>query len=212
MEIKISQTLYAQIKTTLREIAQIHDGDFRFTPNQNIIIGKVKSKSRAAINKLVKQHNLIHSEEQNALAVNSLACVALPTCGLAMANAEKYLPDLLIKMDQLMAEKGLKNEPVTIRMTGCPNGCARPYNSEIGFVGKAIGKYNLYLGGSFTGERMNQLYRENISEQEILSTLEPIFERYARERKAKEHFGDFVIRTGYVNPTNTGKDFHLFDQ
>jgi sulfite reductase (NADPH) hemoprotein beta-component len=125
-----------------------------------------------------------------------MACVGLPTCGLAMAESERYLPSLIDELDLRLAAQGLAKEAITVRMTGCPNGCARPYLAEIGLVGKAAGKYNLYLGGSFDGRRLNKLYRQNLGETEILAVLEPILADYAANRAEKERFGDFVIRRG----------------
>ena len=115
----------------------------------------------------------------------------------------------LPKLDAIIKEAGLEHDPILIRMTGCSNGCARSVLGEIGFIGKAPGKYNLYLGAGFYGQRLNKLYRENINEEQILAELTPIIHRYAREREAGERFGDFVIRTGYVQAVSVGKDFHL---
>ena len=137
-----------------------------------------------------------------------MACVAFPTCGLAMAESERYLPSLLNKIEELLDEAGVKEEEITIRMTGCPNGCARPALAEIAFIGKAPGKYNLYLGGGFTGDRLNKLFKENIGEDEILETLKPIFIHYGKEREEGERFGDFVIRAGYVEAVTDGQKFH----
>jgi sulfite reductase (NADPH) hemoprotein beta-component len=134
--------------------------------------------------------------------------VALPTCGLAMAEAERYFPALLEKIESILEQVGLRDDNIVIRMTGCPNGCARPALAEISFIGKAPGKYNLYMGAGFAGQRLNKLYRENIGEEEILETLQPIIYRYAHERETGEHFGDFVIRAGYVKEVHSGLDFH----
>jgi sulfite reductase (NADPH) hemoprotein beta-component len=194
--------------TGLREIAKIHTGDFRITPNQNLIIANVSSRKKKQIEELVKAYKLTDGKHVSALRRNSIACVALPTCGLAMAEAERYLPDLLEKIEAIMEEVGLREEEITIRMSGCPNGCARPYLGEIGLTGKAPGKYNLYLGASFAGDRLNKLYKENIGEREILDTLKPIIERYAKEREEGERFGDFVVRAGYVPAVYSGLDFH----
>jgi sulfite reductase (NADPH) hemoprotein beta-component len=125
-----------------------------------------------------------------------------------MAEAERYLPDLITHLERMVAEHGLADEEIVVRMTGCPNGCARPYLAEIGLVGKAPGRYNLYLGADFTGQRLNRLYRENVDEREILASLDPIFARFARERAAHERFGDFVVRTGYVQPVRAGREFN----
>ena len=136
-----------------------------------------------------------------------MACVAFPTCGLAMAESERYLPSLVNKIEDLLDEFGLSEEEITIRMTGCPNGCARPALAEISFIGKAPGKYNFYLGGSFKGDRLNKLYKENIGEKEILESLKPILEQYSKEREKDEHFGDFVVRKGIVEKVTDGRDF-----
>jgi len=197
-----------KLKTGLREIAKIHTGDFRWTPNQNLIIGNVTSQKKKKIEELVEKYGLQTGERQSALRRKSIACVALPTCGLAMAESERYMPTLLTKLEKIMEEAGLKDEEIIVRMTGCPNGCARPYLGEIGFTGKAPGRYNLYLGASFTGDRLNQMYRENITEQEILDTLTPIIRQYAAEREEGERFGDFVVRKGYVKAVYDGRNFH----
>lgn len=194
--------------TGLREIAKVHDGDFRLTANQNLIIGKVSDRNKPLIEKLLKKYKLSGSIQQSGLRLNSMACVAFPTCGLAMAESERYLPSLIDKLDEVMKQAGLENDPILIRMTGCPNGCARPYLGEIGFVGKAPGKYNVYLGAGFFGQRLNKMYRENIGEEQILAELTPIIQRYAKEREKGEPFGDFVIRAGYVKEVRRGKEFH----
>lgn len=196
------------LMTGLREIAKIHTGDFRLTANQNLVIGGVSSQKKKKIEALIEQYGLTDGLHYSALRRNSMACVALPTCGLAMAESERYLPSLIDKLDAILDSAGLREEEIVIRMTGCPNGCARPALAELSFIGKAPGKYNMYLGGSFSGSRLNKLYKENIGEAEILGTLEPIFNRYAKERDAGEHFGDFVVRTGYVPEVTDGRSFH----
>jgi len=197
-----------QLMTGLREIAKIHTGDFRLSPNQNLVIGNITSQKKKKIEEIVERYKLATGERHTALRRNAMACVALPTCGLAMAEAERYMPSLLSKLETILEEAGLRDEEIVIRMTGCPNGCARPYLGEIAFTGKAPGRYNLYLGASFTGDRLNQMYRENITEQEILDTLKPIIQQYAKEREEGEHFGDFVVRQGYVKPVYDGRQFH----
>ena len=182
----------------LRAVAQVHRGKFRLTPNQNLMIADVEPGDRAAIDALLTEHGLAESNSTSALRLNSIACVALPTCPLAMAEAERYLPDLVTKLEAILAENGLSEEPITIRMSGCPNGCSRPYVSEIALTGRAPGKYNLYIAGGFHGERLNTLYQENIGEAAILQTLGEMLGRFARERTPGEHFGDFVIRAAYL--------------
>ena len=196
------------LMTGLRTIAQSHDGDFRLTANQNLILGNVSAENRSRIEQLVQSYKLSDGERVSALRRNAMACVSLPTCGLAMAESERYLPSLITKLEGLLAEAGLANDEIVIRMTGCPNGCGQHWIADIGIEGKALGKYNLYLGADFAGMRLNRLYRENIGEEEILATLKPIIGRYARERQADEHFGDFVVRAGYVRAVAGGPDFH----
>ncbi len=205
---RILDTEKYPMMTGLREIAKVHDGDFRLTANQNLIIGQISSKKKPVIEALLKKYRLANSHQHSELRLNAMACVAFPTCGLAMAESERYLPSLLDKLDVVIKEAGLENEPILIRMTGCPNGCARSSLGEIGFIGKAPGKYNLYLGAGFHGQRLNKLYRENINEEQILAELTPILHRYARERNPGERFGDFVIKAGYVKEVFAGKDFH----
>lgn len=205
---RIKDTEDYKLMTGLREIAKVHTGDFRLTPNQNIIIGNVDPENKPLIEQLIEKYHISDGKNNSALRRNSMACVALPTCGLAMAESERYLPTLLDKIEIMLEEAGLREEEITIRMSGCPNGCSRPALAEIGFIGKAPGRYNLYLGGSFTGERLSKLYKENIGEEEILASLKPIIDDYAKSKEDGERFGDFVIRKGYVKETTDGMNFH----
>jgi sulfite reductase (NADPH) hemoprotein beta-component len=196
-----------KIMSGLRAIAQIHSGVFALSTNQNVTIAGVNESDRVSIDALLTQFGLHNDTHATGLRQNSMACVAFPTCGLAMAESERYLPALLTKLDEIIRSLNLQDQPMNIRMSGCPNGCSRPYLAEIAFVGKAPGKYNLYLGASGNGDRMNTLHKENIGEAEILSTLRELLTRYASEREANERFGDFVIRTGVVRPMLAGRDF-----
>ncbi len=196
------------LMTGLREIAKVHEGDFRITPNQGLIIGNVSFRRKKKIEALLQTYRLTDGKRYSALQRNSMACVALPTCGLAMAESERYLPDLLDKIEPLLEQNGLRDDDIVIRMTGCPNGCARPALAEIAFIGKAPGKYNMYLGGGFAGQRLNKLYKENIGEKDILDSLSLLLGQYAKERRESEHFGDFVIRAGHVKEVLSGLDFH----
>ncbi|WP_151734588.1 assimilatory sulfite reductase (NADPH) hemoprotein subunit [Paenibacillus tengchongensis] len=205
---RIQDTDDYQLMTGLREIAKIHTGEFRLTPNQNVIIAGITSAKKRKIAELAGRYGLTDGAHLSALRRSAMSCVALPTCGLAMAEAERYLPHLLDKLEPVIQEAGLSEKEIVIRMTGCPNGCARPALGEISFIGKAPGRYNLYMGAGFTGDRLNKLYKENIDEREILETLTPIIHHYAKERLGGEHFGDFVIRSGYVNATTSGLNFH----
>ena len=192
----------------LREIAKVHEGDFRLTANQNLIIANISPEQRPEIEKLMERYGIHRSHEQSAMRLSSIACVALPTCGLALAEAERYLPDVVTDIEKKLESLGMRHDAITIRMTGCPNGCGRPYISEIGFVGRGPNRYNLYLGGGFAGQRLNKLYRQDLEAEKIRETLDPILEHYAAERREDERFGDFVIRAGYVEATVQGADFH----
>jgi sulfite reductase (NADPH) hemoprotein beta-component len=192
--------------TGLRKIAEMHDGGIHLTANQNAIIANVSSANRAAIDRLAAEHGLV--PPITGLRRNAMACVALPTCGLALAESERYLPDLVTALEARLAAHHLAADDIVIRMTGCPNGCARPYLAEIGLVGKGPGRYNLYLGAAFDGSRLSKLYAEDLQNDDIVAKLEPLFAAYAKERKGGEHFGDFVIRAGHVAQTTNGKDFH----
>ncbi|MFU0505895.1 NADPH-dependent assimilatory sulfite reductase hemoprotein subunit [Pseudaminobacter sp. NGMCC 1.201702] len=192
----------------LREIARVHEGTFRVTPNQNLVIADIAPAARAGIEKLIKQFGLGRLHSGSGLRLNSMACVALPTCGLAMAESERYLPSLVGKIEAILAAHGLAEEPITIRMTGCPNGCSRPYIAEIGLTGRAPGKYNLYLGGGFHGQRLNKMVLENVAEPAILELLEQVIARFAAERLPNERFGDFAIRAGFVAEVTEGRSFN----
>ncbi|WP_345867568.1 assimilatory sulfite reductase (NADPH) hemoprotein subunit [Shewanella algae] len=205
---RVKDTQGKLLQTGLREIAKIHKGDFRMTSNQNIIIAKVADEDRAEIEALARKHGLM-GQVITATRGHSIACVALPTCALAMAEAERYFPEFIDHVDALQAKHAIGEQAIVVRMTGCPNGCARPFAAEIGFVGKAPGRYNMYLGASFEGTRLNKMYRENIQEAEILSELDNLFGRYAAERETGESFGDFTVRAGIVKPVlDAARDFH----
>ena len=193
-------------QSALRSIAQMHDGGFRITPNQNLIIANIPTDKQTEIHWIAVKAGLI--APWSGLRRNSMACVALPTCGLALAESERYLPDLLTVLDERLSAHGLSGDDIIIRMTGCPNGCVRPYLAEIGLVGKGPGRYNLYLGAAFDGSRMNKLYAEDLDHAGIVAALEPVFAAYAAERQKGERVGDFVIRAGFVAASGNGRDFH----
>jgi len=195
-------------KVALREIAKIHKGDFRLTPNQHLVIASITPADRPAIEALLKAHVLDTANRASGLRLNSMACVALPTCGLALAESERYLPELVTQLESELEAAGLRDDAIIIRMTGCPNGCGRPFLAEMGFVGRAPGKYNMYLGGSFIGNRLNTLYKVSVADTDIVSLARPLFRQYAAERLPGERFGDFSIRVGLVKPTGTAADFH----
>jgi sulfite reductase (NADPH) hemoprotein beta-component len=195
-------------KAALREIAQVHQGDFRLTPNQHLMIASVPAAERPRIEALLKQHHLDSAHQASGLRLGAMACVALPTCGLALAESERYLPELVTLLEAEVESAGLRDDSIIIRMTGCPNGCGRPFLAEIGFVGRAPGKYNMYLGAAYNGARLNVLYKTSVSDEEIVPQVRPLLKRYAAERLPGERFGDFTVRCGIVSPTGTGADFH----
>ncbi|WP_072378187.1 NADPH-dependent assimilatory sulfite reductase hemoprotein subunit [Hyphomicrobium sp. NDB2Meth4] len=197
-----------RLRTALREIAEIHPGGFLVTANQNVIISNITAKTKPKIEALLAEHGIVIGSDFSGLRRNSMACVALPTCGLALAESERFLPELVTALEESLEKAGLRDDDIVIRMTGCPNGCARPYLAEIGLVGRNPGLYNLYLGAAFNGDRLNKLYAEDIDKDRIIGLLDPIFARYAKEREEGEHFGDFAIRAGYVKATTAGNRFH----
>ncbi len=204
---RIEDRANRRLLSGLRAIAGVHSGVFALTTNQNVTIAGIASADRPAIEKLLDAYGMTNETSVSGLRRNSMACVALPTCALAMAEAERYLPDLLDKLDEIVTAAGLTDDPITIRMSGCPNGCPRPYIAEIALVGKAPGRYNLYLGASARGDRLNALFRENIAEPQILQELEVLLRRYAAEREPGERFGDFTVRASVVPAMLAGRDF-----
>ncbi|RDL32408.1 Sulphite reductase hemo protein, beta subunit [Venustampulla echinocandica] len=204
---RIEDTADFQMKTGLREIAKVHKGEFRLTGNQHLILSNVADADMPKMKQLMAKYKL-DNYQFSGLRLSSSACVAFPTCGLAMAESERYLPELITKLEGVIEENGLRQESIVMRMTGCPNGCARPWLAEVAFVGKAFGAYNMYLGGGYHGQRLNKLYRSSIKEDEILEIMKPLLKRYSVERQEGEHFGDFVIRIGMIKPTTEGKTFH----
>lgn len=194
------------LKTGLAEIARIHQGDFRLTANQNLIVAGVPESEKAKIETLAREHGLM--ESVTAQRENSMACVAFPTCPLAMAEAERFLPAFVTRVEETMTRHGVGDEHIVLRVTGCPNGCGRALLAEVGLVGKAPGRYNLHLGGNRTGTRIPRMYRENITEDEILTTLDALMGRWSKEREADEGFGDFTVRAGIVKPVlDPARDF-----
>ncbi|AGO10378.1 AaceriABL077Wp [[Ashbya] aceris (nom. inval.)] len=198
-------------KTGLRKVAeymkQSGSGHFRLTGNQHIVIAGIPDQHLDAIKGILKKYKL-DNYSFSGLRLGSSACVAFPTCGLAMAESERYLPQLITKLEESLEEYGLRHDSVIMRMTGCPNGCSRPWLAEVACVGKAPGTYNLLLGGGYYGQRLNKLYRSSLKEAEILSVLRPLFKRWSLEREESEHFGDFLIRVGVIKPTLEGRKFH----
>ena len=196
------------LKTGVAEIAKIHRGDFRLTANQNLIIAGIPEAEKSRIESIARAHGLI-SDNITPLRENAMACVSFPTCPLAMAEAERFLPDFVTSVEKIMTSHGVGNEQIVLRVTGCPNGCGRAMLSEVGLVGKAPDRYNLHLGGNRTGTRIPRMYRENISSAAILSVLDELIGRWSQERMAGEDFGDYLIRAGVVKPVlNSAVDFY----
>ncbi|WP_421305980.1 assimilatory sulfite reductase (NADPH) hemoprotein subunit [Aeromonas veronii] len=196
------------LKTGMLEIAKVHQGDFRLTANQNLIIAGVPASEKARIEGLARQYGLLDdgvSEQRK----QSMACVALPTCPLAMAEAERMLPAFVTDIEGLLAKHGLADDAIIFRVTGCPNGCGRAMLAEVGLVGKAPGRYNLHLGGNLEGTRIPRLHLENITKPQILAELDALIGRWASERNQGECFGDFVIRVGVIAPViDSARDFY----
>ncbi|KIN00247.1 hypothetical protein OIDMADRAFT_145746 [Oidiodendron maius Zn] len=204
---RIEDTADFPMKTGLREIAKVLKGEFRLTGNQHLIASNISDEQVPEIKALMIKYKL-DNVQFSGLRLSSSACVAFPTCGLAMAESERYLPELITKLEGVIEENGMRQDSIVMRMTGCPNGCARPWLAEVAFVGKAYGAYNMYLGGGYHGQRLNKLYRSSIKEDEILAIMKPLLKRYSLEREEGERFGDFCIRIGMINETTEGKTFH----
>jgi sulfite reductase (NADPH) hemoprotein beta-component len=204
---RVADTPARDLLSGLREIAGMHAGELIITTKQNLVVARISTATKPDIEALLAKHRL--SGSVGALRANAMACVALPTCALALAESERYLPDLVTALEEKLAEVGLAGDNITIRMTGCPNGCARPFLAEIGLVGRTPGIYHLYLGGAFDGTRLNKLYRRDVDHDQIVNCLTPLFAAYAEQRRPEEHFSDFLIRAGYIRRTSGGARFHL---
>ncbi|MDR9825422.1 assimilatory sulfite reductase (NADPH) hemoprotein subunit [Vibrio sp. FNV 38] len=197
------------LKTGLAEIAKVHKGDFRMTANQNLIVAGVAKSQKAKIEKIARAHGLM-DDSVSEQRKSSMACVAFPTCPLAMAEAERFLPEFVTQVEEILNRHGLdKEENIILRVTGCPNGCGRAMLAEIGLVGKAPGRYNLHLGGNRAGTRVPKMYKENITDQQILQEIDTLVAQWAKDRNDNEAFGDFVVRVGIVEEVIVSKrDFH----
>ncbi|GAT30996.1 sulfite reductase beta subunit [Aspergillus luchuensis] len=208
---RIEDTADFKMRTGLRELAKLDKGEFRLTGNQHLILSNIEDADLPAIKELMAQYKLDNTSF-SGLRLSSSACVAFPTCGLAMAESERYLPVLIGKLESTLEEVGLASDSIVMRMTGCPNGCARPWLAEVAFVGKAYGAYNMYLGGGYHGQRLNKLYRSSIKEDEILDIMKGLLKRYSQERntdgETPERFGDWCIRAGVIKATTDGQNFH----
>ena len=196
------------LKTGMAEIAKVHKGDFRITANQNIIVAGVPSEQKSEIEAIAVKHGLMDASVSEQRK-NSMACVAFPTCPLAMAEAERYLPSLVTDVENILAKNGLAGESIILRVTGCPNGCGRAMLAELGLVGKGPGKYNMHLGGNISGTRIPKMYKENLGEQDILNEIDNLSARWSAERNEGEAFGDFTIRVGIIKEVKISvRDFY----
>ena len=196
---RVLDTAELKLKAALLEVAETGKANFRFTCNQNVILADIKSEDKPVIDEILTRYQIIeHTNNASTVRANAMACVALNTCALALAESQRYLPSLLSKIEPLLSKHGLEDEEVIIRMTGCPNGCSRPFNAEIGFVGTALGKYNMYLGGDRLGFRLNKLYKESLGEDQILNELDDMFGSFKNGRTKGETIGDFLHRS-YCN-------------
>ncbi|WVR07565.1 sulfite reductase (NADPH) hemoprotein, beta-component [Kwoniella sp. DSM 27419] len=203
---RIEDSSRHQFKSGLKEIAEHHKGQFRLTANQHLILADVPEENLEEMKRLLAKWGL-DNIDHSGVRLSSSACVAFPTCGLAMAESERYLPLLIDKVEKICEEAGVRNDDLVMRMTGCPNGCARPWAAEVAFVGKAPGAYMMMLGGNHNGTRLNKPFIESATEPEILAVLKPMIKRWALERHDGERFGDWTIRAGYIKPTTHGTNF-----
>ena len=205
---RLLDTLNKPLKSGVAEIAKVHTGDFRMTANQNLIVAGVSEQDKAHIEQIARDFGLI-DDTVSVQRQSSMACVAFPTCPLAMAEAERYLPGLVTDVEGILAQHNISDESIILRVTGCPNGCGRAMLAEIGLIGKGPGKYNMYLGGNKAGTRIPKIYKENLSEQALLTEIDQLVARWSVERNSNECFGDFVIRVGIVDEVKvSARDFH----
>lgn len=197
---RVKDSIGHSLKTALREVAEQFPGvEFRLSANQNVLLTRIPESDREPINALLARHGVKTENQATVLHAASMACPALPTCGLALAESERMLPSLIDRIEKLCAELGLAGEEIIIRSTGCPNGCARPYMAEIAFVGKAPGRYQLWLGGDVAGTRLNRIWKDVVKDPEIETELRPVLQRYATERNSGERFGDWCYRSLFTH-------------
>jgi sulfite reductase (ferredoxin) len=185
-----------QLKTAIREICHTLHPGIRLTGHQSILFSNIEENRKSELEEILRKHNVKLTEEISTVRRWSMACVAWPTCGLAVTESERALPPMIDQLEVELAKLGLSNEKFTVRMTGCPNGCARPYNSDVGLVGKTVGKYTVFLGGRLLGNRMNWLYKDLVPAEEVVATLVPPLVYFKQSRQEGESFGDFCERMG----------------
>ena len=186
-------------KQAFLEIANLEVANFRFTCNQNVVLADIAEKDKEKIEEILLKYNVVSStDKSSSIRLSSLACVAFNTCPLALAEAQRYIPTLITKLEPILDKYNLLKDDIVLRMTGCPNGCGRSTASEIGLIGTAYGLYNLHIGGDRNGLRLNRKYKENLDEENILRTLDELFFKYSKEKIDSETFGDFCIRANLV--------------
>ncbi|MEX2172729.1 MAG: NADPH-dependent assimilatory sulfite reductase hemoprotein subunit, partial [Pirellulaceae bacterium] len=185
-----------RLKTAIREVCTQLNPSIRNTSHQSMLFGDIQPPDRARLEAIFRTHGVKLSEEISTVRRWSMACVAWPTCGLSITESERALPGLIDLIEVELARLGLSSEKFTVRMTGCPNGCARPYNCDVGLVGKSRGKYSLFLGGRLLGDRLNFLYKDSVPEEEVVATLNPVFAYFKHAREPGETLGDFCLRKG----------------
>src|SRR5262245_1398345 len=193
---RIKDTSDMRLKTAIREVCRTLKPSIRLTSHQSLIFGDIQPQDRLRLESILRSHGVKLTEEISTVRRWSMACVAWPTCGLSITESERALPGIIDQVEAELARLGLANEKFTIRMTGCPNGCARPYNCDIGLVGKARGKYTVFLGGRLLGDRLNYLYKDMVPEEDVAGTLAPVFLYFKSAREPDETLGDFCLRKG----------------
>ncbi|MCS7009682.1 MAG: hypothetical protein NZL93_07070, partial [Chthoniobacterales bacterium] len=196
-------------RTAIREIIEEIQPRMRITPNCNLYFYELEENAKGKVEAILRRNGIPLPEELTRARKVAHACVALPTCGLALAESERVFTGLMEKIDAVLRELGLEKEPILIRMSGCPNGCPRPYNADIGFVGRAPGKYAVYMGGSIHGDRLAGLLEKTVNFEQIVETIRPYLERFAKERKDGESFSEFYRRTWEVGESPSSEQFHV---
>ncbi|MEX2436229.1 MAG: NADPH-dependent assimilatory sulfite reductase hemoprotein subunit [Balneolaceae bacterium] len=185
-----------QLKTGLRKVMEKFKPEVRFTPNHNLLLTNIPEKDKSGVDELLRSYGIVWGEEYSNLLKLSMACPALPTCGLAITESERVFPDVIRDLEKVVNDLGLEKEKLSVRMTGCPNGCARPYVADIGFVGQSLNKYSIFIGGDPSGTRLNTLYKELVPLENLIDEVTPLLHHYSENRNEGESFGDFYERTG----------------
>ena len=191
---RIKDTEYVRLKSAIRKVVDTYRTQVRLTPSQNLILANIPEEDIEGIDQILRKYGVSATHEKSPIRSATMACPALPTCGLAMAESERYLPSLIDRVEGLLQSRGMDREEIIVRMTGCPNGCARPYMAELGFVGRAPRKYNVYVGGNESGTRLNRVYLESVKDEDMESVLGGMLDRFKEGRQNGERFGDWSAR------------------